>query len=210
MKPSLVTSKSSSYGIIVPSSYGIIVRRTRTFIIVGSSDRVDTLLDITPLPPDGSHEIVQFKRCNETVPPFDDGLPYEKFRLIFTSNNGSVVTSRYLSYNQSDQVLNYVEDEKTHQSSLKVARFVLWCDNFLRKGLPKATEDAVKVRRLLAKDEEEEDGEICVICRDKYQAEHTIGTLACKHSYHEECIRKWLDEKKDCPMCRIPVFHYYF
>ncbi|MFS7939922.1 putative chromatin regulator PHD family [Helianthus anomalus] len=202
--PSLVTSLSSSSS---PSSYGIIVRRTRTFIIVGSSDRVDTLLDITPLPPDGSHEIVQFKHCNEPIQtmPFDDGLPYEKFRLIFTSNNGSVVTSRYLSYNQSDQVLNYVEDEKTHQSSLKVARFVLWCDNFLRKGLPKATEDAVKVRRLA-----EEDGEICVICRDKYQADHTIGTLACKHSYHEECIRKRLDEKKHCPMCRIPVFHYCF
>ncbi|GJX64263.1 gypsy type transposase [Tanacetum coccineum] len=43
---------------------------------------------------------------------------------------------------------------------------------------------------------DEEEGELCSICYDEYQADQTIGTLKCKHSYHGGCIKTWLSRKK--------------
>jgi len=35
----------------------------------------------------------------------------------------------------------------------------------------------------------------------------TEGTkLQCNHSYHPECLEKWLAKKSTCPYCRDPVY----
>ncbi|XP_052651063.1 leukemia NUP98 fusion partner 1 isoform X3 [Harpia harpyja] len=50
----------------------------------------------------------------------------------------------------------------------------------------------------------EEDLDLCVICCDD------LGTgssteLHCMHSFHKECIQKWLLKKPTCPTCRVQV-----
>ncbi|KAK1416271.1 hypothetical protein QVD17_32068 [Tagetes erecta] len=45
----------------------------------------------------------------------------------------------------------------------------------------------------------------CVICHEDYKADETIGTLECKHVYHEACIKTWLLVKNECPICRAVV-----
>lgn len=46
----------------------------------------------------------------------------------------------------------------------------------------------------------------CVICLENFQPEEKLLELPCKHLYHEECIRKWLIErKKICPICKRDV-----
>ena len=29
--------------------------------------------------------------------------------------------------------------------------------------------------------------------------------LNCKHDYHEECIKKWFERNKICPICKHPI-----
>ncbi|MCE0482504.1 hypothetical protein HAX54_041315, partial [Datura stramonium] len=50
-----------------------------------------------------------------------------------------------------------------------------------------------------------ESGKICAICQSEFEHEENIGTLQCGHEYHVDCVKKWLLNKKDCPMCRASV-----
>lgn len=40
----------------------------------------------------------------------------------------------------------------------------------------------------------------CSICQCDYDGER-VKELKCGHQYHKECISKWLEHKKKCPMC---------
>jgi hypothetical protein len=43
----------------------------------------------------------------------------------------------------------------------------------------------------------------CVICLSNLNSEYKL--LACCHSFHEECINRWLDSKTSCPLCRKQI-----
>lgn len=43
---------------------------------------------------------------------------------------------------------------------------------------------------------------VCSVCRDSLQS----GViLPCKHSYHLDCIKPWLLQRNNCPLCRYEV-----
>ncbi|KAL7141884.1 hypothetical protein ABFS83_08G084500 [Erythranthe nasuta] len=45
----------------------------------------------------------------------------------------------------------------------------------------------------------------CVICQVEYEKGDKLVTLGCDHPYHEDCIAKWLQIKKICPICNNEV-----
>ncbi|KAK2659458.1 hypothetical protein Ddye_005991 [Dipteronia dyeriana] len=46
----------------------------------------------------------------------------------------------------------------------------------------------------------------CVVCQVEYeQGESLVALLPCEHPYHAECISKWLQVKKICPICTTEV-----
>lgn len=46
----------------------------------------------------------------------------------------------------------------------------------------------------------------CSICFEEFKYQQKIKTLTkCNHDYHEECINKWLENEKRCPMCNKDV-----
>lgn len=48
--------------------------------------------------------------------------------------------------------------------------------------------------------------ETCCIClEDIHPYDKEVTT--CKHKYHMECITKWLNEHKTCPLCRNQIFN---
>ncbi|XP_060971050.1 E3 ubiquitin-protein ligase SIRP1-like [Cannabis sativa] len=51
------------------------------------------------------------------------------------------------------------------------------------------------------------DGEVvsCSVCFENILAGYEATKLPCKHKYHEECIVKWLQTSKFCPLCRFEV-----
>lgn len=50
--------------------------------------------------------------------------------------------------------------------------------------------------------------EVCSICLDEIKVEQSTSFLdVCSHTFHEECLEKWLCRQKTCPLCRIPVLY---
>ena len=49
--------------------------------------------------------------------------------------------------------------------------------------------------------------DICAICLDK-KTWRTV-TLECGHNFHHRCIKKWVNIKNQCPLCRLPLKHIY-
>ncbi len=47
----------------------------------------------------------------------------------------------------------------------------------------------------------------CGICIDEeFTAGETVRTLPCQHSFHPNCVDKWLFSKGTCPTCRYPLY----
>lgn len=42
----------------------------------------------------------------------------------------------------------------------------------------------------------------CTICIEKLNKDGEIKILPCKHIFHGICIKKWFEEKINCPICR--------
>ncbi|KAK7311544.1 hypothetical protein RJT34_09759 [Clitoria ternatea] len=45
----------------------------------------------------------------------------------------------------------------------------------------------------------------CVICQVEYEEGEALVALKCDHPYHTDCISKWLQIKKVCPICSNEV-----
>ncbi|KAJ0966975.1 hypothetical protein J5N97_023892 [Dioscorea zingiberensis] len=45
----------------------------------------------------------------------------------------------------------------------------------------------------------------CVICRVDFEDGESLVLLSCKHAYHSECINRWLQINKACPVCSAEV-----
>ena len=44
--------------------------------------------------------------------------------------------------------------------------------------------------------------EICLICLQNYNNQDKIISLTCTHFFHASCIKKWLEMKNICPLCK--------
>jgi len=46
---------------------------------------------------------------------------------------------------------------------------------------------------------------LCAICLTTLKG-HIVKKVECQHEFHKECILKWMDVKKECPVCRTRIF----
>ncbi|XP_057439980.1 E3 ubiquitin ligase BIG BROTHER-related-like [Lotus japonicus] len=47
--------------------------------------------------------------------------------------------------------------------------------------------------------------DLCVICQVEYEEGEALVALQCDHPYHTDCISKWLQIKKVCPICSSEI-----
>ncbi|GMI82936.1 hypothetical protein like AT3G19910 [Hibiscus trionum] len=46
----------------------------------------------------------------------------------------------------------------------------------------------------------------CVICQVEYVDDEGLVALSnCEHPYHSDCISKWLQMKRNCPICSVQI-----
>lgn len=49
-------------------------------------------------------------------------------------------------------------------------------------------------------------GKQCDICMEKIsKSTRKIISLPCKHFYHSDCILKWFEQNRTCPVCRYEI-----
>ncbi|KAG6768102.1 hypothetical protein NC652_018872 [Populus alba x Populus x berolinensis] len=51
-------------------------------------------------------------------------------------------------------------------------------------------------------DGSDSEDEPCCICQEAYAHEDDLGKLKCGHDFHFNCIKRWLVEKNNCPICK--------
>lgn len=45
----------------------------------------------------------------------------------------------------------------------------------------------------------------CSICLDKIKPKDAVGIKHCKHIFHKDCIKEWVNLRNNCPICRTVV-----
>ncbi|XP_016938842.2 E3 ubiquitin-protein ligase RNF149 [Drosophila suzukii] len=50
---------------------------------------------------------------------------------------------------------------------------------------------------------------ICTICSERYRASDNIFAGFCGHAFHEECLDRWREQSKTCPICRRDDPRYF-
>ncbi|KAL6848146.1 hypothetical protein ACP4OV_022274 [Aristida adscensionis] len=50
--------------------------------------------------------------------------------------------------------------------------------------------------------QDDQDDGSCVICLEEYKDKESLGVLKCCHDFHADCIKKWLQTKNSCPVCK--------
>ncbi|OQR70664.1 TRAF-interacting protein-like [Tropilaelaps mercedesae] len=45
----------------------------------------------------------------------------------------------------------------------------------------------------------------CVICTDHFDGASDIASVPCGHTFHDECLSRWLKANPTCPTCRVRV-----
>lgn len=46
----------------------------------------------------------------------------------------------------------------------------------------------------------------CSVCQEEFVEEEELGRLDCGHGYHSACIKQWLVQKNECPICKAPAY----
>ncbi|KAH8344984.1 hypothetical protein KR059_000021 [Drosophila kikkawai] len=50
---------------------------------------------------------------------------------------------------------------------------------------------------------------ICTICAERYRNSDNIHAGSCGHAFHEECLFRWRDQSRTCPICRSEDAAYF-
>lgn len=63
---------------------------------------------------------------------------------------------------------------------------------------------------MLRGEKQEETGGECSICLLNREKGQRTVVLPCfqEHRFHAECLRSWLKERRECPLCRHSLLHY--
>ena len=47
----------------------------------------------------------------------------------------------------------------------------------------------------------------CSICKGEFGTDGIpLAQLVCTHTFHRDCVQKWLDANNTCPLCRVQVY----
>ncbi len=46
----------------------------------------------------------------------------------------------------------------------------------------------------------------CIICLNTFKIGEKKSTLPCLHNFHYNCLKKWVYEKRLCPLCKTEIY----
>jgi len=76
------------------------------------------------------------------------------------------------------------------------------------EGLDQITIESLPFSRIKDINKLDEEKKKCLICLENFkQGEYTI-ILPCIHIFHSDCIKKWMEKKNVCPLCKFKIDSY--
>ncbi|KAE9605838.1 putative transcription factor C2H2 family [Lupinus albus] len=95
-----------------------------------------------------------------------------------------------------DEDVDIDVDEMTYEELIELGDFM---------GKEKTGLSAIEISSCLHSTEIKSGIDKCVICQVEYENGEALVALQCEHPYHIDCITKWLQIKKLCPICSIEI-----
>ncbi|XVE99798.1 hypothetical protein REPUB_Repub03eG0232000 [Reevesia pubescens] len=75
----------------------------------------------------------------------------------------------------------------------------------LPRGLDPDTINALPITMVTRREKVVSEGECC-ICLGVFEDGEKVKVLpTCNHSYHSECVDRWLSAESSCPLCRASI-----
>ncbi|KAL5698002.1 RING-type E3 ubiquitin transferase [Ranunculus cassubicifolius] len=77
-------------------------------------------------------------------------------------------------------------------------------------GFPKETISShlkTKVYHSTTTKDTNNETETCTVCQVEFKDAEKVGSLDCGHEYHVDCIKRWLQVKNVCPICKVPAIN---
>ncbi|WVZ77540.1 hypothetical protein U9M48_025398, partial [Paspalum notatum var. saurae] len=71
------------------------------------------------------------------------------------------------------------------------------------RGLPASRTAVEGLQEVALTDDEASHG--CAVCKDGISPGQSVLKLPCKHYFHGDCIRPWLNIRNTCPVCRFEL-----
>jgi len=85
-----------------------------------------------------------------------------------------------------------------------------YIEEFLRNdpnnhGPAPASEEAINKLEQVQYNAEGAEIKCCPVCQEDYNQGENLVRLPCKHEYHGDCVKPWLNKHNSCPMCRQQI-----
>ncbi|WMV11880.1 hypothetical protein MTR67_005265 [Solanum verrucosum] len=174
-----------------------------------------------------SHNFLQFTPNDQPLPNYyvSRNMAYPRwYDNRYSRNFYATATNNYMGYyyritsenqlriNSQSQPNNHIDDNNPNlrgdvynQATSKFRNYVASIKSKVEEFIGFMMKTRIH-RATTDHDDDDDGGEICVICQCKYENDETIVTLKCQHEYHDSCLKQWLlNGKRCCPICRSSV-----
>ncbi len=133
---------------------------------------------------------------------------YNTFNISSPQNNNNPIL-RLIFFNgpQFEQFQNFLGQHSNDMQFENLLNLIMQNDPN-RYGTPPASEKAIKeLKKLKVSKEDLEKNEVCEcsICKEIPSVGDEVLIMPCKHMYHEDCIKPWLSQHNNCPVCRYEL-----
>lgn len=102
-----------------------------------------------------------------------------------------------------------------HANSHIFRRPQLFADNIISFNISEENDDE-NVTKLVSiipvftvKEKNINNNNKCAICLSDFEVGEKKSTLPCMHSFHYNCIERWIKKKKSCPICKFEISFDY-
>lgn len=92
-------------------------------------------------------------------------------------------------------------DEIFYIISSEIVIMLVIKENMDHNSMIVVPERIIPVETFELTEEEKNNVECCVICL--MEEKENLVKLSCQHVFHKECIKRWLLNSNNCPICRI-------
>jgi len=75
----------------------------------------------------------------------------------------------------------------------------------VRVGVSEEKIQGLKSSSFKSTDSHTDGEEMCAVCRIEFDEDEEVLILPCSHVYHNSCILQWLENNKNCPICKQSV-----
>ncbi|KAL1290708.1 hypothetical protein HN51_059112 [Arachis hypogaea] len=170
------------------------------FLAIGLQEQNATIFTAlaATLESEGSSSSLDNEQEDDDNADFFTSYQFETEDLQFLESEGS-------NYGDDEGMddFDFDVDELTYEELIELEDFIAkqkrgLSANEVSSCLHSYTFDSVNERKSSGTDR-------CVICQIEYEEGEALVALRCGHPFHTDCISKWLQVRKVCPICSSEI-----